>query len=138
MSEPPCDCPGPGFCPRYQIEQGPLAYGFCRGTRCSPERSQRFRDKLAGKRTALPVVARPRRKKLELRPVCRWQGAEVPGCKTCGGAGSVLYYCESPDDDADRCVRGRSKDPAVRSCLDCPHYSGTSNDSTDGTPEMSR
>ena len=102
---------------------------MCNGTGCSPQRSQRFRDKMAERRDGLrplPVVVQgpsaPKRVPPELRGPCAHQGAEVPGCKTCGGPGSVLYYCESPDDDADRCVRGRSRDPSVRSCLTCDHY----------------
>ena len=148
MSEPACSCATLNEarqCPRFPGEHmGPGTWAMCNGTACTPERSQRFRDKMAARRdgvTALPVAVvahPPKRVPLQLRPVCVHQGAEVPGCKTCGGPGSVLYYCDSPDDDADRCVRGRSRDKAVRSCLDCPHYSATSNDATTGTPDTSR
>ena len=29
VGEPPCECPGPGFCPRYRINQDEYAYAVC-------------------------------------------------------------------------------------------------------------
>lgn len=146
MSEPACTCPtldAARQCPRFPAERmGPGTWGMCSGSRCTASRSQRFRDKMVarrdGTRRALPLatVAAPKRKRVELRPVCVHQGEVIPGCKTCGGEGSVIRWCESPDDDADRCVRGRSRDASVRSCLTCLHYSN-SNDATTGTPPAS-
>jgi hypothetical protein len=149
VSEKPCECPevGPGerfVCPRYGITQGPYSRARCAGTNCPADVSEASRRKWRLRKDARegrPVDPNQGRVRLPLvlRPVCRWQGDEVPGCKTCGGPGSIPYYCDSPDDDADRCVRGRSRDRTVRSCLDCPHYSdGSSKSATTGTPETTR
>lgn len=51
MSEPICECPGPGFCVRYQIDQTEYAWGVCSGKGgpgdrpCTTEKSERFRRK---------------------------------------------------------------------------------------------
>lgn len=48
--EPKCECAGPGFCPRYQIEQNEHTHGLCTGKGtaerpCSLEKSQAYRAK---------------------------------------------------------------------------------------------
>ena len=93
MSEPACECPGPGFCDRYKVRQGPFAHAMCRGDNCTPRRSEAFRLKLRSGPASRPsvslptvkAVSRPKRVPLVLRPPCVHQGSEVPGCKTCGG-----------------------------------------------------
>lgn len=51
MSEPPCECPSPGFCQRYQMDQNEYTWGLCTGRGgpgnrpCPPEKSERFRRK---------------------------------------------------------------------------------------------
>lgn len=48
-AEQPCQCGGPGFCPRYQHAIGPVDWERCAG-RCPPERSCTPEDTLATRR----------------------------------------------------------------------------------------
>lgn len=50
MSEPKCECKGPGFCQRYQIQQQEYHYNLCsctpmEGFVITPEKSERYRKK---------------------------------------------------------------------------------------------
>lgn len=47
-SEPPCECTGPGYCPRYKMAQSPMGHAVCTGRGlpglpCSAEASERYR-----------------------------------------------------------------------------------------------
>jgi hypothetical protein len=54
--EPPCSCPGPGFCERYGIDQGDYTHALCQGRslpglpNCSAQKSQAYREKWAARR----------------------------------------------------------------------------------------
>lgn len=105
MSDP-CQCPGPGDCPRWGEKVGPLAWGLCGGTGCTPARSEAFRrqrDAKAGRprAVALPAAApveRPKAKPApapkpkpaggpgtELKRLLESLGLPAAGCEGCGG-----------------------------------------------------
>lgn len=65
--EPPCECAGPGFCQRYQIEQNAHTYGLCTGKGtathpCTPQKSESqramWRRQLAKKAAGGPGIAK--------------------------------------------------------------------------------
>lgn len=60
--EPKCECPGPGFCQRYQITQQEYPWKVCQGIDCTPEKSNGFRRKwreaLASKSAGGPGIVR--------------------------------------------------------------------------------
>lgn len=43
--EPPCQCEGPSFCPRYGIQMNSHMHSVCSGNGCSPQKSQLYRQK---------------------------------------------------------------------------------------------
>jgi len=137
VSEPECICPGPGFCERFGIHQGPYAHSLCAGVNCPPGKSEAYRRKwrlrLEGDRT--PPAARPAEsvvasadvrpgpppKKAPRRGPCRWEGEVLERCTSCGGEARSVRECLHDDDAADRCTRGPNNG-AVRSCLTCPFF----------------
>lgn len=48
--EPPCECPGPGFCQRYKIQQGEYHWKMCRAENCDEKKSQGYRQSWARRR----------------------------------------------------------------------------------------
>ncbi len=60
----PCECSGPGLCPRYGIEQTEYAWRVCSEQctpelPCTPEKSRAYRQKWAGQRQRRPRAALP-------------------------------------------------------------------------------
>jgi hypothetical protein len=90
MTEPPCACEGPGFCPRFGIEQQQYPFEVCRGLH-GDGKGERYRRKwrldLLGEsprpvaRTVTGAPATPPRP-------CAYLGdptGEVRECGTCSG-----------------------------------------------------
>lgn len=142
--EPPCECPSPGYCSRYSLEQTEYAWRVCRNDctaefPCNEEKSQRFRKKWArGKgiarkaaiRKLIKMSAEKRRvviqqrqaRKTEQRPACVHLGkptGEVRECKACSQTVSVqVHACAI----FGQCLPVRSAE-GVRSCRHCDRYS---------------
>lgn len=60
QEEPPCQCPGPTFCPRYSLQMNAYAHSICSGQGgCSPQKSQLYRSKwrkIAEERTSRGIT----------------------------------------------------------------------------------
>lgn len=92
MDEPACECPGPGFCKRYSLDQGEYAWRLCANNctqeaPCNEKKSQRYRLKWRLQKEAadrgevspatLPVVRNPRTPPPKPAPVEEGLGTEV-------------------------------------------------------------
>lgn len=71
QKEPECECPGPGFCPRYKREMVKYAWSVCTGKGmpgfpCTPSKSERYKRKW---RLALTPDLSPRRTVIPTQPV---------------------------------------------------------------------
>lgn len=139
--EPPCQCPGPGFCDRYQIQQTDYTFRLCSNTcteqfPCDEAASQRMRQSWARKRdrkkgtrhaqrtrspvavaTTSSVSAQPARKSL-----CVHLGkptGELRECKTCGAKMQKhrVYGCEKHGE----CTIGKRFDQ-LACCAGCDDY----------------
>ena len=56
-----------------------------------------------------------------LRSPCKWEGALLQECTSCGGDARSVFNCDHPDRDYDRCTRG-NPDSGFQTCATCPDY----------------
>lgn len=146
--EPPCECPGPGFCSRYNITQTEYAWRVCSGNctsdfpcgeRKSQEYRKRWRRDLGGSITATPIL--PPKSGAPIpddqrfsrmiarglwRGVCIYRGTPTGGtaqCAGCGQKGQVeeVYHCGNPSHTF--CTQNRVvKDRAIDCCQKCSDF----------------
>jgi hypothetical protein len=98
---------------RQALMTGPAV---ARGPRTPPARSVRPPAAATPRAVPLPLV---------VPPPCSHLGPVVEPCKTCGGKKAELrnvHLCNHDAADWDKCVRGPSRVPEVKSCQSCPLY----------------
>lgn len=123
--EPECECAGPGFCPRYQIEQGEHHVNLCRN---SPEYRAKWRARIGQPPstplpvTTLPIIARPKSKPMNPEVKCYLEAGIAEECKSCNSHKRALNhvrYCDHADNEDGRCTRGPNSVPGMWSCGNC-------------------
>lgn len=126
MPEPPCECPGPGWCPRYQAPTTKHTHHLCQ-TRESTRAKCRLRLE-RGDVQPVPVTP-PDPPPIPLPVItCVFEGPVLEECTSCNAVRRELNHiraCDHPGNDEGRCTRGPNSG-AVWSCTTCcPPHSAT-------------
>jgi len=148
--EPPCECPGPGHCKRYNRNQTDYAWRVCSGNctaefPCSESKSQHYRKRWrrdltpgAERPPVVPPTATPAATLTDhdrfaplvarglWRGVCAHRGeptGETAGCAACGQRHleEPVYHCG--EGKHEKCVQNRAvKDRGITFCQKCPDF----------------